>query len=108
MPAFRVALDFQQTHPEIFYYTRTRLFFRDDPTNPNHEIVTFFDEYDNRDTYMQALTNGSSHPEIRARAAGFLKYVVKAPSGHIVWTELQELRVEFEFREPLWPACRQH
>ena len=42
-----------------------------------------------------------------ARAAGFLKYVVKAPSGHIVWTELQELRVEFEFREPLWPACRQ-
>ena len=108
VPAFRVALDFQQTHPEIFYYTRTRLFFRDDPTNPNHEIVTFFDEYDNRDTYMQALTNGSSHPEIRARAAGFLKYVVKAPSGHSVWTELQELRVEFKFREPLWPACRQH
>ena len=105
---FSRILKYQRAHPEIYYYTRTRVFFREDPTNPDHETWMFMDEYDNRAVYWQSLMDAvAKDPESAANMAAWKALIVPPPpTGHIVWTEIQELRVQFEFREPLFPGCR--
>jgi hypothetical protein len=103
---FSEILAYQQAHPEIYYYTRSRSYFRPDPDNPEHETFMFIDEFDNRDVYwkslMDAMANDSSSA---ANNAAFAALVVPpAPTGHIEWTELKDLRIQYGFREPLWPG----
>src|SRR3974390_631315 len=103
---FAGILNYQKAHPEIYYYTRSRSFFREDPTNPDHEIWMFIDEYDNRAVYWQSLLDAAANDANGAAnlAAWQALVVPPPPTCHIVWTEIQELRVQFRFREPLWPG----
>src|SRR3974390_894286 len=104
---FAGILNYQKAHPEIYYSPRSRSFFREDPTNPDHEIWMFIDEYDNRAVYWQSLLDAAANDANGAAnlAAWQALVVPPPPTGHIVWTEIQELRVQFRFREPLWPGC---
>ena len=94
---FAGILNYQKAHPEIYYYTRSRSFFREDPTNPDHEIWMFIDEYDNRAVYWQSLLDAAANDANGAAnlAAWQALVVPPPPTGHIVWTEIQELRVQF-------------
>jgi len=104
---FERILKYQHAHPELYYYTRTRVFFREDPTNPDHEIWMFIDEYDNRAVYWQSLMDAAAKDaESAANMTAWKALIVPPPpTGHVVWTEIQELRVHFEFREPLYPVA---
>lgn len=104
---FSKILKYQQAHPEIYYYTRTRVFFREDPNNSENEFWMFMDEYDNREVYWEALMNAATtNPESASHLAAWKALIVPpAPEGHIVWTEAQELRVQYKSREPLYPCA---
>jgi hypothetical protein len=99
-------LAYQAAHPEIYYYSRSRTYFREDPSNPEHELWMCVDEYDNREVYWQSLMQAvASDPDSAANMAAFQALAVPPPpAGHLTWTEIQELRVQFDSREPLWPA----
>jgi hypothetical protein len=101
-------LAYQKAHPEIYYYTRSRSYYRTDPKNADQEQWFLFDEYDNREAYWQSLMSAAQNdPKSAANQAAFLALLVgPPPTGHLVWTEIKELRVHYEFREPLWPGCR--
>ena len=110
----KTALQHQNAHPEVFYYTRSRSFHRPHPQDPTKELVSFFDEYDDRETYLKALMNVATSQEpaaarVRELAGEFAKHVVfddpLSSLEHKTWTELKELRVQFPTREPLWPCC---
>jgi hypothetical protein len=99
-------IDYERAHPERFYFTRTRSFFRPDPDNPEHEIWMFIDEFDSRDAYWQSLMNAlHNDPDILALQKELVAYFIDGcPTGHQVWTEIKELRVQYSDREPLWPG----
>ena len=103
---FSEILAYQMAHPEIYYYTRSRSYFRPDPDNPEHETFMFIDEFDNRDVYWQSLMDAMANDaSSAANNAAFAALVVPpAPTGHIEWTELKDLRIQYGFREPLWPG----
>ena len=98
---FKVILEHQHAHPEIFYYSRSRTFFMDAPDNPDEEIWMFIDEYDDREKYwsslMKALTVDSETDEKRQSS---LKFMIPGTElkGHEIWTEIEDLRVEFKDR----------
>jgi len=97
--AFTKILDYQRAHPELFVYTRTRTFFMDAQDNPEQEIWMFIDEYEDRKAYWESLQNARKNDPISAENyRAFMQLVVPGtvPKGHEVWTELEELRVEFD------------
>lgn len=106
MALFSKVLKFQHSRPDLYYYTRTRVFFREDPADPEHEIWMFMDEYDNREVYFKSLMDAASNdPESASNMAAWKALLgPPAPEGHIVWTKAQELRVQYDFREPLYPC----
>ena len=98
---FTKILGYQRSHPEIYYYTRSRSWFREAPDNPGHEIWMFIDEYDDREKYwnslQQAIMNDPASADNNRRWAEIL-VPGTTPKAHEVWTELEELRVEFKGR----------
>ena len=114
LAAASAVLEFQQAHPDAFYYTRTRIYTApyantDGTTDPAKLLLTFFDEFDNYLVYFAALlTAVAKQPGIVRYQRGLLKYSQSADAadkrGHITWTERQELRVTVESRKPLYPA----
>ena len=98
---FTKILDYQRMHPEIYYYTRSRSWFREAPDNPDQEIWMFIDEYDDREKYwnslQQAMMNDRASADNNRRWAEIL-VPGTTPKVHEVWTELEELRVEFKGR----------
>src|SRR6516165_4520298 len=52
---FARMLGYQRSHPEIYYYSLSRSWFREAPDNPDHEIWMFIDEYDDREKYWTSL-----------------------------------------------------
>ena len=98
---FTKILDYQRSHPEIYYYTRSRSWFMEAPDNPNHEIWMFIDEYDDREKYWNSLRQAlMNDPASADYYRGWSEILVPGttPKGREVWTELEELRVEFEGR----------
>ena len=98
---FTKILDYQRSHPDIYYYTRSRSWFMQAPDNPDHEIWMFIDEYDDREKYwnslQQALINDPTSAENNRKWAELL-IPGTVPKAHEVWTELDPLRVEFKGR----------
>ena len=98
---FTKILGYQRSHPEIYYYTRSRSWFMEAPDNPDQEIWMFIDEYDDREKYwkslQEAITNDPASTENNRRWAEILVSGT-VPKTHEVWTELEELRVEFKGR----------
>jgi hypothetical protein len=105
LQAFPKILQYQQAHPEIYYYTRSRSYFMDAEDNPDYEIWMFIDEYDNREKYWDSLQNAMKNdPASAENYRNFLTLMIPGSateSGsaaglrHEVWTEMEELRVEF-------------
>jgi hypothetical protein len=98
---FTEITEYQRSHPEIYYYTRSRCWFMEAPDNPDHEIWMFIDEYDDREKYwkslQEAITNDPASTDNNRR---WMELLVpgSVPKGHEVWTELDALKVEFEGR----------
>jgi hypothetical protein len=97
---FTKVLDYQRSHPEIYYYARSRSWFREAPDNPNHEIW-MSSMNDDREKYwnslQQAIMKETASADNNRRWAAIL-VPGTTPKVHEVWTELEELRVEFEGR----------
>ena len=95
---FTRILDYQRSHPELYYYTRSRSYFMTAEDNPDHEIWMFIDEYDDRKKYWDSLQNAMKNdPASAENYRKFMGLVIPgtAPKGHEVWTEMEELRVEY-------------
>ena len=95
---FSKILGYQQSHPELYVYTRSRSYFMDAEDNPDQEIWMFIDEYDDRKAYWESLQNAiKKDPTSAENYRTFMELVVPgtAPKGHEVWTEMEELRVDF-------------
>ena len=112
--AAKQVLEFQQVHPEHFYYTRTRVYLApytnaDGNIDASKRLLTFFDEFDNYLVYFASLlTAGPRRPAVLRLARRMLKYAQPSDArdhrGHITWTERQDMRFNVESRKPLYPA----
>ena len=108
------ALANQQAHPDIFYYTRTRIYLADytdtdGSTDPDKFLMTFFDEFDNYPAYFAALLSAPvKQPAVVRLGRDMLKYgLTSDPRGHrthTTWTEQQDMRVSVADRKVLYPA----
>jgi hypothetical protein len=99
---FTDMLNYQHSHPELFYYSRTRSFFMDAPDNSSEEIWMFIDEYDNREKYWNALiTSIKDNPALLEKLNKCFS-IMSPPAtrlaAHEVWSEIEEMRVVFENR----------
>ena len=95
---FKKILGYQRAHPELYDYFLTRSYFMEAPDNPDHEIWMFIDEYDDREKYWKSLQNAMKNdPTSAENNRRWMEMVVPGfiPKGHEVWTELEELRVDF-------------
>jgi hypothetical protein len=114
LAATKQALEFQQASPDIFYYTRTRLYLApyanaDGTIDASKQLLTFFDEFDNYPVYFAALLTAiPRRPVVLRLGRGMLKYAQPSDGrdhrSHITWTERQDLRVNVESRKALYPA----
>ena len=112
--AAKQVLESQQAHPDLFYYTRTRIYLApyikaDGTIDASKRFMTFFDEFDNYLMYFAALlTAALRRPAVLRLARGFLNHAQKSDEkhhlGHITWTERQDMRVTVASRKPLFPA----
>ena len=100
--AFAKILQYQQAHPEIYYYTWSRSYFMEAEDNPDHEIWMFIDEYDDRQKYWESLQNAhKNNPASAEHFREFMALAVPEKDGSAVdhrretWTELEGLRVVF-------------
>jgi len=95
---FKEILGYQRAHPELYHYFLTRSYFMDAPDNPDHEIWMFLDEYDDREDYMNSLQKARATDQASAENnRRWMEIVVPGyvPKDHEVWTEMEELRVDF-------------
>jgi hypothetical protein len=115
LAAAKRTLDFQQANPDVFYYTRTRIYVApyvnaNGTTDLGKLLLTFFDEFDNYPVYFASLlTAVARRPAVLRLGRGFLRYAQpfdpRDHRGHITWTERQDMRVNVESRKPLYPSC---
>ena len=112
--AAKQVLEAQQAHPNLFYYTRTRIYLApyikaDGTIDASKQFMTFFDEFDNYLMYFAALlTAALRRPAVLRLAREFLNHAQKSDEqhqlGHITWTERQDMRITVASRKPLFPA----
>jgi hypothetical protein len=82
-------MDYQKSHPEKFYYTRSRFFtFTEDGSS--EENWMFLDEYDNREDPEIVKLMDDFFPKWNALIISGSK-----KKGEL-WTEAEKLRVEFK------------
>ena len=95
----REYLDYEQAHPEIFNYNRTRYYFRDASENSDEEEWMFIDWFDDYQTYLNSLDSAQEKdPEAQRLRKQFMSVVVPGSLTHDSreqWTEAEELRVDF-------------
>jgi len=99
--------DYQRKHPETFTYSRTRTFYRVDEATDTEEWF-FMDEYDDIELFHKAaeLWTGdpaTNHPmaeevltKNHPKWASLLVSGTTFPPDQRLFTELEELRLEFE------------
>jgi len=114
LAAAKKTLAFQQASPDVFYYTRTRIYMApyvnaDGTLDPAKALLTFFDEFDNYPVYFASLlTAAVTRPAVLRLGREFLRHAQQSDSrdhrGHITWTERPEMRVIVESRKPLYPG----
>ena len=88
----------QRSHPEKFYYTRSRLFtFTEEGSSEEHWM--FLDEYEEREDFDKQTKAVHEDPELAKviKDECFPRYdamiIPKSRKGE-VWTEVEKLRVE--------------
>jgi hypothetical protein len=78
--AFAKILEYQQSHPELYYYTRSRSYFMQAEDNPDQEIWMFIDEYDDRKRYWESLQNAIKNDPVSAENfRAFMELIVPPP-----------------------------
>jgi len=96
---FKEILDYQRAHPELYDYFLTRSYFMTAEDNPDQEIWMFIDEYDDREAYARSLELAQRNDPTSAENNRRWKEILvpgTVPKHHEVWTEAEELRVEFK------------
>ena len=96
---FTKILDYQRSHPELYHYSRSRSCLMDAEDNPDQEIWMFIDEYDDREAYWDSLQKAMrDDPTSAENNRTWMELIVPGttPKGHEVWTEMEQLRVEFD------------
>jgi len=96
---WRKMMDYQRSHPEKFYYTRSR-FFTFTEEESSEENWMFLDEYEHREDYDKWMKAVREDPELmKLMDEWFPKWdAVIVPGSKKkgeVWTEVEKLRVEF-------------
>jgi len=96
---WREMMDYQKTHPERVYYTRSR-FYSSTEEGSSEESWMFLDEYEHREDYDKWMKAVREDPElIRLMDEWFPKWdalIVPWSRKGEVWTEVEKLRVEFK------------
>ena len=97
---WREMMDWQKSHPEKFHYAKSR-FYTMSEEGSSEEQWMFLDEYDNREAYDKNMKTMHEDPEVVKLADEFFPkwealLVPKSKRKGEVWTELEELRVEFK------------
>jgi hypothetical protein len=92
-------MDWQRSHPEKFYYTRSRLFtFAEEGSS--EENWMFLDEYEQREDFHKQLKAAREDPELSKVLndecfPGWDPLIVLGSKRRgEVWTEVEKLRVE--------------
>jgi len=96
---WREMMDYQKSHPEKFYYTRSR-FFTSTEEGSSEEKWMFLDEYEDLEGYDKWMKAVRGDPELVKLMDEWMPkwdrlIVPKSKKGE-VWTELEKLRVEFK------------
>jgi len=96
---WREMMDYQKSHPEKVYYTRSR-FFTHSETGSSDENWMFLDEYERREDYDKWMKAVREDPELtELMDEWFPKWdalVVPGSKKGEIWTEVDKLRVEFK------------
>ena len=97
---WRAMMDYQKTHPEKVYYTRSR-FYTSSEEGSSEESWMFLDEYEHREDYDKWMKVVREDTElIKLMDEWVPKWDALIVPGSKkkgeVWTELEKLRVEFK------------
>jgi hypothetical protein len=97
---WREVMDYQRSHPEKFHYAQSR-FYTTTEEGSSEERWMFLDEYENREAYDENMKTMHEDPEVvKLGTAWFPKWDALLVSGSKrrfeVWTEVEELKVEFK------------
>jgi hypothetical protein len=96
---WREMMDYQKSHPEKVYYTRSR-FFTFTEKGSSEENWMFLDEYEHREDYDKWMKAVHEDPELmKLMDDWFPKWdalIVPGSRKGEVWTEVEKLRVEFK------------
>jgi len=95
---WREMMDYQRSHPEKVFYTRSR-FFTYTEKDSSEENWMFLDEYESREDFDKWMKAVREDPELnRLMEAWFPKWDALVISGSKkkgeVWNEVEKLRVE--------------
>jgi hypothetical protein len=94
-------MDWQRSHPEKLYYTRSRLFTSTEEGS-SEENWMFLDEYEKREDFDKQMKAAREDPELSRviKDECFPRWdPLRVPGSKRKgenWTELEELRVEFK------------
>ena len=96
---WREMMDYQKSHPEKVYYTRSRFFTFTEKAS-SEENWMFLDEYKHREDYDKWMKAVHEDPELmKLMDDWFPKWDALTVPGSRkgeVWTEIEKLRVEFK------------
>ena len=94
---WREMMDYQRSHPEKVFYTRSR-FFTYTEKGSSEETWMFLDEYENREDYDKWMKAMREDPELtKLMDTWFPKWdalVISGSKKGEVWNEVEKLRVE--------------
>jgi hypothetical protein len=90
----------QRSHPEKFYYTRSRLLTMTEEGSPEEHWM-YLDEYERREDFDKQWRAIRDDPELAkiTRDECYPRYdalIVSGSRKSEVWTEFEKLRVEFK------------
>jgi hypothetical protein len=95
---WREMIDYQRSHPEKFYYIRSRFFVYTEKDS-SEENWMFLDEYKRSDNYEKWRKAVSEDPELIKLMDNFFSkwdaLILGSKKGE-VWNEVDQLRVEFK------------
>jgi len=96
---WREMMNYQKSHPEKVYYTRSR-FFTFTEEGSSEESWMFLDEYERREDYDKWMKTVREDPELmKLMNEWFPKWdalIVPGSRKGEVWSEVEKLRVELK------------
>ena len=96
---WREMMDYQKSHPEKVYYTRSRFFIHTEEGS-SKESWMFLDEYEHSEDFYKGIKAWDEDPELmKIMDEWFPKWkdlIVPGSRKGEVWDEAENLRVEFK------------